>query len=158
MCEELLIGLPVLHHLQVETKTLLENNRAILDGSDCSQIGNPCTSDGGGIVSRMMLVRMKRTETGRSEAEVDVQLSATRAKVKYYIARPERDPFPDLSLIDVDQHEEIKTELGKKTEVRANGLPEKKAVRLGKVIDDHIDVFRSSFSFGPSAKLRPLKM
>ena len=42
-CEDLLIGLPVLQHLQVDTKTLLENNRAILNGADYSSVGNPAT-------------------------------------------------------------------------------------------------------------------
>ena len=40
-CEELFIGLPVLLHLQVDTRTFLENNRAVLDGADCSNVGNP---------------------------------------------------------------------------------------------------------------------
>lgn len=40
-CEDLLIGLPVLHQLELDTRTLLERNRAILDGTDCSSVGNP---------------------------------------------------------------------------------------------------------------------
>lgn len=37
-CEDLLIGLPVLHHLQVDTRTLLENRFSSLDSTDCSQV------------------------------------------------------------------------------------------------------------------------
>lgn len=33
--EELLIGLLVLHHLDIDTKTLLEEKRDVLHGSDC---------------------------------------------------------------------------------------------------------------------------
>ena len=161
-CEELIIGLPVLGHLQVDTRTLLENNRAVLDGSDCSQIGNPCTGDGGGVVSRMMSARMNCSVTGMSETEVDEQISATRPRVNYYSARLEKDPFPDPSLldpIDADQHEEIKTEIGKrKIEARNNGLHDEEALRLDKIVDDHVDVFRISFYSGSPAKLRPLKI
>lgn len=34
--EDLLIGLPVLRHLPIDTKTFLENNRSLLDGMDCN--------------------------------------------------------------------------------------------------------------------------
>lgn len=36
--EESLIGLPNLHHLGVDTKSLLEQKRDVLDGADCSDI------------------------------------------------------------------------------------------------------------------------
>ena len=39
-CEDLTIGLPVLQLLQVDTRTLLENNRAALDGVNCTDVGN----------------------------------------------------------------------------------------------------------------------
>lgn len=110
----------------------------------------------------MMFARMNRAETGMSETEADDQLSATRPRVNYYSARLGKDPFPDPSLldpVDADQHEDVKTEIGKpKTEARNNGLHEKEALRLDKIVDDHVDVFRISFSSGPPAKLRPLKI
>lgn len=34
-CEDLLTGLPVLRHLRIDTRTLLEKNCSILDGADC---------------------------------------------------------------------------------------------------------------------------
>lgn len=37
-CEDMIIGLPVLHHLKVDSKTLLEQNRGALDGTDCSAV------------------------------------------------------------------------------------------------------------------------
>lgn len=86
ICQELIIGFPVLRYLKVDTRTLLENIRPVLDGSDCSQIKNPCTGDSDGIVRRMILARINFAEIGKSEAEVDVQLSATRPRVKYYNA------------------------------------------------------------------------
>lgn len=60
-CEDLLINLPVLRHLQVDTRTLLENNRSVLDGADCSHVGNRTLLNSGGKVSRMMIARLNRT-------------------------------------------------------------------------------------------------
>lgn len=45
--EDQLIGLSILPHLDVDTKTLLENRRDLLDGTDCSSVKNgaPTRSD-----------------------------------------------------------------------------------------------------------------
>lgn len=56
-CEELLIGRPVLKDLQIDSISLLENNRAILDGADCSHVGNPTAANQGGYVQRIMVER-----------------------------------------------------------------------------------------------------
>lgn len=106
--EGLIDGIPVLQHFQVGTRTLLENSRAVLDGSDYSQIVNHCHGDGGGFVSRMILVQMKRAVIGKSETEFDTQLSPTRLGVNYCSFQLEIDLFPDpclLDLIDSDEHE-----------------------------------------------------
>lgn len=36
--EKIIFGLPVLRHLQVDTRTLLENNRSALDGFECLNV------------------------------------------------------------------------------------------------------------------------
>lgn len=58
--EYLLICLPVLRHLQVDTRTLLERNRSALDGADCSHVANPTLDLRSGKVSRMMICRMNK--------------------------------------------------------------------------------------------------
>lgn len=67
--EEIVIGFPVLCSLQVYTKTLLENNRAVLNVSDLSHIGLPivCTSDG--VVKRMMTARINKLYNISEEAD-----------------------------------------------------------------------------------------
>ena len=42
--EEMLIGLPVLQHLGIDSRTFLERNRATLDGTDCSSVPQICPS------------------------------------------------------------------------------------------------------------------
>lgn len=58
--EDVLIGLPVLRHLGVDTKTLLEERRDLLNGMDCSSI--PATEQKGlpGRVGRLMIARLNR--------------------------------------------------------------------------------------------------
>ena len=51
--EQMLIGLPVLQHLKVDTRTLLEQNRNQLDETDCISVGNPSVSSKGTSVKRL---------------------------------------------------------------------------------------------------------
>lgn len=39
-CENLLIGLPVLQHLKIDSRILLDSWRDSLDGMDCIDVGN----------------------------------------------------------------------------------------------------------------------
>lgn len=50
--ENILIGLPVLRHSGIDTKTMLEPDHARLDGSDCSVVFSP---KNGGNNSRLMI-------------------------------------------------------------------------------------------------------
>lgn len=54
VCEKMLLGLPVLHHLPVDTNTLLESNCAALIGTYRSFVGIPSIQDPSGRVSSMM--------------------------------------------------------------------------------------------------------
>lgn len=60
--EGLSIGLPVLQHLGVNTKTLLEQRRDALDGSDCSSVSKAISGENGGYVRRLMVARTNRDE------------------------------------------------------------------------------------------------
>ena len=148
-CEDLLIGRPVLLHLQVDSRTLLENNRSLLDGTDCSQVGNPTASDQRGLINRIMVARINRISNDDVEP-----LRSDRAKVNHFRSRNETVPFPDPSLldpIDVDQHGEIRHALEtKKKESRENGLLEPYSPHLDSLLDEFVDIFRTSLSAGPS--------
>lgn len=104
--EYLLPGLPVLQHLGSDTKTLLEQKRVVLDGYDCSDVINDCTSSNNGQVSLLLTARLNRIDNDSDENANDIN----RPHVNYYRNREEEDPFPDTSLLDpVDsaQHEEF---------------------------------------------------
>lgn len=78
-CEDLLIGRPVLRHLRVDTRTLLEDRVRTVDGTDCSTdfVGTST----GGRVSRLMLARLSRVEDDHVDLPTDID--PTSPKVKY---------------------------------------------------------------------------
>lgn len=158
-CEDILIGRPVLHHLRVDTKTLLEDNIPALDGTDCSSIEQTVQTNGG-KVSRIMMARLNHVEN--SHEDTPPKVSTVRPKVNYYAARAEEDPFPNpflLDSIDSDQHDDIMAEV-REAEKKAfdYGLPRDERPRLEKILSDHADIFRTSFSSGPPARLPLLKI
>lgn len=84
VCEDLIIGLPVLQHLRVDTRTLLENNRPVLDDADCSAVGNPTAINRGGVVSRMMTARkIRETESVTSSKS----LPGGRPRANFFFPR-----------------------------------------------------------------------
>ena len=112
--EPVIIGRPVLKHMKVDTKSLLEERAALLDGTDCSSVGNPTTGKGG-YVSRLM----------RSLTEEQDQNTA-RFTTSYNRERLQQDPLPDPALIDLTTYE-TGTERRKSIEMmleraKSNGL------------------------------------
>ena len=131
----------------MDTRILLENNRSVLDGADFSHVGNPTTLNRGGNVSRMMIARLNRISNSDPVKE---ETESSRPRVNYYTARSEDDPFPDSSLLDPldeDQHDEIRAEVKNlKDTALENGLQPDDGATLDKMVDDHIDIFRTAFS------------
>lgn len=157
-CKDLLIGLPVLRHLRIDTRTLLENNIANLDGTNCSLADSRSTTKGnlGRLMTAMLNRQVDRNVSKSSNAPPN------RPRVHYNSARNEEEPFPDPSLldpVDADQHEEIKSVAETMVEsAKKNGLSDERHNELKKTVLDHMDIFRCSFSAGPPAKLPPLKI
>lgn len=103
--EDLLIGLPVLRHLGVGTKTLLEVRSDLLDEADCS---GDTTKNCHGRVKRLMIARLNRISTELSnngedlthdkEPEQDL-VGIRETKINYYEVRQGEDPFPNPSAL-----------------------------------------------------------
>jgi len=159
-CEDLLIGRPVLKTLQIDSETMLERNRAVLDGADCSHVGNPIAHKQGGTVSRLMVARLNRI--GNFETITEDDATAEQPRVNYYECRNEKDPFPDPSLLDpVDsvQHAHIREAVQRMSKAAAgNGMPQQDVATLEQLISDHMDIFRISLSSGPAAAVDPLRI
>lgn len=138
--EDLLIGLPVLEHLQVETRTLLERNRSALDGADCFEVASPMIDERSGTVSRMMISRLNRSVNTEESDE-------RQSFVHFNSVRSERAPFPDPSLldpIDSEQHGEIEAAVASmKDNAMKNGLSTDQANTLNRTVDEFVNIFRT---------------
>lgn len=100
----LLIGRPVLKHLKIDTKRILENNREKLDGIDCSAVGNPTIPQNGGYVSMVMISRQNHV--------VNIRTDDIHSSVNYFHYKANDDLFPDPCLLDPIDHsheEEVRT-------------------------------------------------
>lgn len=85
-----------------------------------------------------------------------------RPRVYYHAARSETDPFPEPSLLDPldeDQQMNIRTVVDQMIQPASyNDLYPDLVTRLRNMIQEHIDIFRLSFSASPPAGLPPLKI
>lgn len=111
-----LIGLPVLRHLGVETKTILERDRERLDGSDCFVVSLPPNE---GSISHLMIARHNRIVDEPAPAE-----NAIRPRVDYFESKEEEDQFPDEPILDpgdAAQHDEVVSEIQAKIARAADG-------------------------------------
>lgn len=161
-CEPLSIGLPVLQQLEVNTRTMLEKNQAVLDGDDWFHIGNMTTEDQGGTVSRMMIARLNSIGTAEDADDNGTKHQTDWPRVNYQTARTEEDPFPDPSLLDPigsDQHNDIRTyEASMKKSAEDSGLPWEYRKTMFELVNERTDVICNAFSAGPAAKNPPLKV
>lgn len=132
-------------HLQVDTKTLLENNRALLDVVDCSHVGNPTAASLGGYVNLFIVAQLN----GIRKDDVADNSTDIRPRVSSYLARSDKDPFPDPSLldpIDSEKNDEISSSVTTMVaKVTGNGLPDAYRDQLSDIVDSNIDIFPTFF-------------
>lgn len=157
-CSDLLIGQPVLYHLKIDTKTLLEQNRSQLDGTDCVD-AHPDKFTAVGQIGRLM--RDLYNATTPVSQNVNLPDSA-RPRVNYFDARAENDAFPIPSLIDVadsNQEHGVRTSLEEAIDIaKSDGISEEFVPELRTLVLGHVDLFRTTFSACGSAKVSPLKI
>lgn len=149
----------MLRHLQIYTKTLLENNLAVLDRTNCSHIG-VASSDRDGYVSRLIVSSFDQVQD--SDAETGKHLKRDRARANHFQARLEENPFPDASLlnpIEDNQDEAIRAAADSMLKTaQENGLSKTDTLYLRQAVTNFIDIFRVLFSAGPPASIIPLKI
>lgn len=95
---DLFTGLAILQLLGVDTKTLLEKRRDLLDGSDCSSIRVANVGTNGGRVSRLMIARLSRLPN--PETPSDNLLHVHCSRVNYFKLPDEKEPFPNANFLD----------------------------------------------------------
>ena len=87
--EDLWIDLPVLEHIRVDTRTMLEAQRLAMDATDCI-LNTRTGTNHGEYFSRFMNFRLNRIPN----------CDQHRPRVDYFSARQEEDPLSDPSLLD----------------------------------------------------------
>lgn len=115
--EDLLIGLPVLRYLGVDSKTSIEERSDLLDGSNCSSISG-LRNESSRFVRCLMIGRLNRISyvniphssnviSNKSEVtSVPCKHVTRETAIKYYEVHEKVDPFTDSSSfdpLDIDQ-------------------------------------------------------
>lgn len=159
-CEDLLVVLPVLQHLGIDTRTLLERNWNTLSGTDCSD--NKSTHDARNCGSlERLIVDKKENEDAEATDHHKVVPDPSQICAGYDAQRVEIDPFPDPSMIDVPDASEdtlVMTEIKAMLErAKAEGLPDKHLKDLEDLVWQYADCFDMSFSPSP-ALIEPLRI
>lgn len=161
--EDILVGLRVSPHLQIDSRTLLESNRDNLNETDCTVVGNPIISQTGSVgrlmAARIQLVKGKSYGEGLEYAQQSSYSRRDRPTIDYFQSQSESGPFADPSLLDpVDsaQDGEMKASNNRKTQqALEKDFSESKLSRPRDIVTNQRDAFRVSFSSGPSALLPP---
>lgn len=110
-CENLLVGFPVLHHLGIDSSTLLERSWVTLDGTDCSSINHSSMTKPRGTLGCLIITRLQREYFSESEREIQQPNSnPERPRGNYFAHKLDIDPFPDPNLIGLANSKRDKLE------------------------------------------------
>ena len=158
--EDLLVGHPVLAHLGIDSKTMIEKSLDRLDGTDCSDLMSKCMDTPS--VGRLLNAHIQGMCGGPIKPpQVPNQISSARPREKYFACRSSVDPFPDsylLEIEDLDERNDVLEVVDKMLEKAASeGLPEKHMSEMRKLVNEFINLFRTTFPTGPPSNLPPLK-
>lgn len=99
--EDLLVGLLVLCHLGIDSRTLLEQKWSSLDGTDCSNVANYRYDGRTGRIGRLFLARLQVDTPTVPQGET-FELDPDRPRSYYFGMKQVLDPFPDPFLLKPD--------------------------------------------------------
>lgn len=113
--EDLLIGLPVLEHLGIDFRTLLERNRAQIDGTDFSTVPLHTENNMCGSIGRLMIANLEWIDDRHVEVDdpdylapddkstsTSTDLDPGRPRRNYFSNRFDDDPFPNPNMMELD--------------------------------------------------------
>lgn len=133
---------PVLRHLRVNTRTLLEDNFAFLRCSDCILNGTDTVKTG--KLYRIISARLRNLSSDDPNL---AQINITKIQnVYYYTARAKDDPFPDLLLLDPSdrtQHADISDAVDAvRKSAKKHILTKNYESNIKRILRNHIDIVR----------------
>ena len=148
--EQLLIGLPVLQHLRIDTRTLLEQQQSQLHETDCQEVGNPTA------MSKYASIKRIISNDDTTSKPINPNLT-----VDYRSNNMNNDPFlDDATLTNPAEDENQLSDAISDLVQRAidNGFPKDKKRLLNKLVNDHKDIFCLGISASPPANFTPLRI
>ena len=109
-----------------------------------------------------MIACLNRIREDKIFSDSDNNLPSDRLRVSFNTARTDEDLIPDpsiLDLVDTEKRGEIRTAVETMNNTASdNGLPPEHNKVLEEHVGTHIDMFRTSFSAGPPARIKPLRI
>lgn len=162
--EDILIGRPVLAHLGVDSRSILEQRRATLDETDCSHLQRHIGAKS--KIGRLLIARLKRTRGSDANDEYDSSSKSSkttpRPSSSYFANRSEPDPFPNPHLLDLpDKDHKANIELALENlleDALTRGFPKSRFDDLRNMVLKRKNVFRLTFTNEPGANIPPLKL
>lgn len=138
----------------------MEEDRVLLDGTDCLSLYAQSFVVHGGKLSRLMIARLYRLL--KMEESFDPELKDSRRRMVYNHVRLQQDlflhPFIWTQLVSHGL-KKWPMELIKWSKYRStNGFPEERIPELKTIVWDYAEIFRTSFSSGLPADIESLKM
>lgn len=146
----LLLGVPVLYHLGIDSSALLNTHRDIFDRMDCVNVGNLTANNNTGKFQKLMVARIQRVEGAKYDHGDDYNQRCSqpphdRLHVYYYVVREETEPSPGHSLLNPlyeTRNEDIMLPVDRMLQsAKENGLPAKDWQQLQDLVYAHIDIF-----------------
>lgn len=101
-CGDVLAGYQVLHHLAIDSRTLLEQNRSMLDGTYCTSVEHYTAMKASGSLGRLMVACMQQVIGSEMINEEELSLDQNRPRANYFGNQINDDPFPDPNLIGLE--------------------------------------------------------
>lgn len=165
-CEDLLVRHLVLKHLGIDSGTLLEQNRATLESTDCSPVDHPTTNSNCGARRWLCIARLKCKTSFNMDEEKEITAfremkKYNRPRGNYIFHKLDVHPFPDSTLFSA---EESNSEEKEKTDItsmlkrgKQNGFPTWQWPQSEFIIWKFANTFSTRFSSTPT-RVEPLKI
>lgn len=164
MGEDKRLGCPVLKHLDIDLRTVLENNRSSLDGTGCADIGMLATktkSVGRCLISRHQVIKGITTISSENTHQPTSLLYPYQPRTSYWLTDIEADPFLNPSVINpVDdfQAADIQSSILEMLNAALfERFPEHRFVNHQSLVGDYKNSFRSDFLAVPAGDVPLLK-
>lgn len=113
--EDLLVGYAVLKHLGIDFRALLEQNREILGGIDCSPVDHPTTNANCGTFGRLCIARLQRKKSSNTDDEKKIAVFSevkkfNRPRGNDFLQKLDVDHFPDPALLSLEKFDKEEKE------------------------------------------------